>query len=275
MRFRVLSLNMFGAPFLSRKITERFTLIADELQKEQPDVICMQEVHLYPHLHLLKVLMPDYPYTAYKRFLYGPKSGLVIFSKLPLQDSTFTGFEERGSLKNKSIVARIIRNGFLKVRIKNTKIIIYNTHLTPNTDIDHSPENRFSKLIASQLFQIGKKAREDMLDGYEVIMTGDFNLPPESLYYQKFVESYGMFDVFQDNHRPTYHKAFRPDDKPGHRLDYIFIPDRSELIKHISSHYILDEPINRNGKELYLSDHIGVLASFDLKPDHILDRDQV
>lgn len=266
MNLRILSLNTFGAPFLSKNISKRFEHLADALKEEDPDVICLQEVFLYPHFHLLRVLLPEYPYTAFKRFLYGPKGGLVIFSKLPLQKSTYKGFSDRGSLRSSSIAAHLIRNGVLSVQVKDTAITVLNTHLTPNTDIDWDVNNRFSKYQASQLKQVADMVQNEKLKGREAILTGDFNIPPDSELYENFIMNSQMVDLFANMDSPTYHDSFYPDDKDARRIDYIFIPSSSKNIRHISSEYILEKPVMISGDYMYLSDHKGVMTELEINP---------
>ncbi len=267
MNLRVLSLNTFGAPFLAKNISKRFEHLADALRDEDPDVICLQEVFLYPHLHLLRVLLPEYPYTAFKRFIYGPKGGLVIFSKYPLEKSTYKGFSNRGSIKSTSVAMHLIRNGMLSVQLKDLPVTIINTHLTPNTDIDWDENNRFSKYLASQLSQVASLVQREKLKGNDTILTGDFNVPPDSTLYEEFIESSQMLDLFSDMDRPTYHDSYLPETKLPRRIDYIFIPSSSKRIRHVSSAYILEKPVMIQGDYMYLSDHKGVMTELVITPD--------
>lgn len=265
MTIRIVSLNTFGAPFLSKDIGKRFRLIADSLQGENPDIICLQEVVLYPHLRLLKKLLADYPYVKYKRFLYGPKGGLVIFSKLPLEGSAFINFSDRGSLRNKSLVARIMRYGVLSVRLSGMPITIYNTHLTPNMDVEYTEENRFTKFSASQLAQIARIVQQELKWKRNVIIAGDFNIPHDSFLYEDFLKTSGLRDVFAARREPTYHEEFLPEGKDGHTIDYIFVSASNAAVRTLATDYVIERPVKHNGEHLYLSDHIGLLAHLQIQ----------
>src|SRR3954469_13803830 len=81
----VISFNTCGAPILSKKIKERYTRLAAILNKSQSDILSLQEVHTYRHFKILKKALTNYPYVSYKKYLYGPRGGLVIFSKKPIE----------------------------------------------------------------------------------------------------------------------------------------------------------------------------------------------
>jgi mRNA deadenylase 3'-5' endonuclease subunit Ccr4 len=90
--FSLLSFNVFGAPFhptklfkslLRTHVRKRFRLLAKEITNAQIDILALQEVHTYPHFFVLKRHLTNYPFVLYTPSLYGPKGGLVIFSKIP------------------------------------------------------------------------------------------------------------------------------------------------------------------------------------------------
>jgi sphingomyelin phosphodiesterase 2 len=261
---RILSLNTFGAPILSRNISKRFRLIADILSEQDADIICLQEVVLYPHLRLLKSLLTGFPYVHYKKFLYGPKGGIVIFSKYPVAEQIFYDFTDRGSIRNKSFVGQIMRYGVLGIRLQEVPITVFTTHLTPNMDVDYTHENRYSRFQSSQLFQVAKYLHDEILWKREVIIAGDFNIPADSYLYQDFIQASGLTNIFSHMKDPTYHEAFLPDGKLAHQIDYIFYSGHNYGVKPLHSEYILEHPLRQNGEEFYLSDHIGLKAQLSI-----------
>jgi len=259
MTLKVISLNTFGAPFLSDAISERFRLIAEAFTEEQADVLCLQEVVLYQHLKLLKTILKDYPYCSYKRFLLGPKGGLVIFSKLPVEEIVFIDFTDRGSLRNKSIVGRIMRFGILGIRLKNAPITVFTSHLIPNSDGIWTRDNRFTKHLQSQLLQVAKTVIEERRWKREVILAGDFNVPPDSFLYEEFLKTSGLADVFASNRGITRHEE-PSEGLYAQTIDYIF----SSSVMPAATSYILKDPIRRNGGDFYLSNHVGLLAELQI-----------
>jgi len=113
----VVSLNMFGTPFhpkhivtsfLRNDVRKRFSAIAEIIYDLNADALLLQEVHDYPHLLFLKRLLPKFPHVAYKHMLYGPRGGLVIFSKHPLDSTHYYDFLSKGKIHNKSITRTLI-----------------------------------------------------------------------------------------------------------------------------------------------------------------------
>jgi len=78
-KLTILTFNTAGVPFIETNIRRRYKLIAAELNRQKYDIINLQEVHLYPMVHLLKKIV-------------GPKGGLVTFSKIPILATKYHQF---------------------------------------------------------------------------------------------------------------------------------------------------------------------------------------
>lgn len=270
MAIKIISLNTFGAPFLSRDINERFHLIAETLQKEEIDIICFQEVVLYRHLRLLKRLLRSYPYCSYKRFLLGPKGGLVIFSRLPIEKTTFINFSQRGSLRNKSAVGRIMRFGILCIRLKDIPLTVFTTHLIPNSDGDWRRGNRFTKYQEAQLLQLLKVVHEVKRERGEIILAGDFNIQPDSYLYKGFSDASTLHDAFAGNREVTRHEE--PAEKlEAQTIDYIFTSSASPA----KTSYVFQHPLKKNGRDFYITDHIGLFAEIRFKDEFKMRAEEV
>lgn len=264
---------MFGVPFHPAKIlrtlfrnqiNKRFQLLSQEIRRHNVDVLLLQEVHLYSSLHLLRRKLPMYRFVIYEKSLYGPKGGLVIFSRLPIERADYTNFAKRGSLRNKSIAGIIMRNGILLAKVKGTKLWLMNAHLTQNSDCDWSANNRYIPLLLSQLRQCQHVVDLLTKSGQQVIAAGDFNMPKESIYYHEFLQATNLNDAFSQEHSSTYHQNFLLPGQTVGRIDYIYYGGNADLQLVDHSQVITEPIIDENGQLLYLSDHIGLQALFSL-----------
>jgi len=267
--YSVLSLNMFGTPFHPKKILrtffrndvrKRFRAIARVIEASNIDILMLQEVHDFPHYYFLKKLLPQYKYISYKKMLYGPRGGLVIFSKYPLERAHYYDFIDKGSFYNKSITGYISVKGFLSVRVQATNIWIINTHLTQNSDHDFSESNRYAGLLKSQLKQIIVHLHSLQNKNDRVILGGDFNMPKDTKFYNNFISESKLVDAFAQDSFTTYHKSFLPEGASVGRVDYIF---SSPSLHPIRTEYILKTSLKDNdGIDFYASDHIGLVVAY-------------
>lgn len=276
-RYTALSLNMYGTPFHPKKIVKtilrnavrkRFSAIAAIIETLESDFLFLQEVHDFPHYFFLRKLLPTYPYAAYKKSLYGPRGGLVIFSRHPLTHSHFYDFMDKGKIYNKSITGHLSLKGILAVRLRDHDLWLFNTHLTQNSDHDWSPSNRYISLLISQLQQVIVHTASITKKGGSIILAGDLNMPKDTQYYDQFLKESRLHDSFKADSFTTYHQSFLPEGAAVGRVDYIFT---SPSLRVIKKSYILKNPLRDDeGKEFYASDHIGLLASYEMTENVIL-----
>lgn len=267
----ILSLNMFGTPFhpqqiirslMRNAVRKRFSAIAEIIAHLNTDVLLLQEVHDYPHLLFLKKLLPMYPHIAYRHMLYGPRGGLVIFSKLPLTSIHYYDFQTKGKLHNKSITGHLSMKGILQARLKQENLWIINTHLTQNSDHDFTSTNRYVPILLSQLHQLAVHINIIKDRGGNLILGGDFNMPKDTKFYKDFLGVTNLKDAFPRDSFPTYHESFLPKGKYVGRVDYIFVTNG---IKTLKKSYILKKPLRDHSGELfYASDHMGLVATLSV-----------
>ncbi len=239
--------------------------IAEILEKEDVDLIFLQEVHTYSFLNILRKQLTKYPYVIYKKYLYGPKGGLVMFSKHKVEKTEYIDFEIRGSLTNTSFIAHIIRNGALVCKLKNYPVYILNAHITPNLDHDYSMKNRFSKYNSAQLAQLSEIINNHSKKKRDLIAAGDFNTAKDSLIYKDFIKNAKLEDLFKRLHTPTQHQSFLPKHKKVKRIDYIFLRMNTGKIKIQNTIEIFNKKeILGNNKKRFLSDHIGLKTKISL-----------
>ncbi len=270
----IASFNIFGAPFYGNKIFrslfrtrifERFHIIADYFSKSGVDIVALQEVHTFRQLRFLKDRMQNFPHVLYEQFLYGPKGGVVIFSKIPFEHMEYVDFNKRGTFFNKTIVAKIGRRGILMGKLKDSPVYIFNTHLTQNSDHDWSPQNRYVPFLVSQLKQVAETIAS-LSSKHTVIIAGDFNMPKTSPYYEWFIKHTHLKDIFNKYYSATYHKELL---KQGHtigRVDYIFV-NNTKRITALNTMHIFKRKVQIDPAHVaYVSDHIGLKADIAITP---------
>lgn len=258
------SFDTFRGFLQSTNILQRINKIGELLEKEQADIIALQEVHTYLVLNLLKTKLTSYPYLAYNNYFYGPRGGLVIFSKHPIEQTQYINYKTRGSLLNKSFVAHVIQNGILSCKLKNKPYVILNTYVTPNMDYDYSKTNRFSRYIEAQLRQLATVSKNLASQGNAVFIGGDFNTDKNSYLYNTFKEASKATDIFSRHTLPTKHQDYYPSHVKVSRIDHLFVISQKKPVILATEHLFTKKVPLNNNQSLYLSDHIALKATVKL-----------
>lgn len=267
-KLSIVSFNVFGAPFdphrvlwslLKTRIATRLTKISQILSEQNADVILLQELHSYKHLSLMRKILKEYPFVIYKRYLFGPRGGLVVFSKLPLKQLEYVDFRKKGAYFNKSITGHISKKGILLCKLDNYPVYLLNTHLTQNSDHDWSKSNRYSQYLLAQLQQLAEIVTFLTPSRNQIILGGDLNMPKDSMFYKQFLSRSNLVDLFSDYSSSTYHNDYFPDRKLNiGRIDYIFASYGCKL--RAKDQIFTQKFKQQDGKISYLSDHKGLLA---------------
>ncbi len=264
--FSLLSFNTLGTPFFAPLITDRYKKATEFLEASGIDVLCFQEVTTYYHLHLLKKQLKSYPYIAYKKFYFGPKGGVVIFSKLPLESIRYEKFSELGSL---TTYTRYLRNGVLSCRLKNFPIRVLNTHLISDFEYKASSKNPYYIYLKKQTQEASVLMARFAQTGDTIITAGDFNLTKEDPAYKDLLKYTKAKDVFASFDFPTYYNDrynWKFQASQSVRIDYIFLLDKYDRISVKSlDHAFTDKVKIAPNTNDYLSDHIGLFAKFSIK----------
>lgn len=270
MRFSLLSYNVFGSPFSGEKIIRsflrthvrnRFRYIAKGILEQDLDILMFQEVHTYPHFFLLKHHLKNYRYVIYRAGIFGPKGGLVIFSKIPLEDENYLDFYDKGVWWNKTFIGVISQRGVLYCKVKDKNLWLLNTHLTQNSTKNWDKTTTSRKLLRSQLSQCISLVYRLKQKGAQIICAGDFNMPHAINLYAEFLEQTDFQDSFANTPDATYHILFEGLDSFG-RIDYVFFTKSENLHLHRSS-YLFTEPLKtEKNEELLLSDHVALRTDF-------------
>ena len=267
MKLSLLDFNTFGTPFFSPNITVRYQHIAQTINEEAPDIVCLQEVQSYYHLFLLKKYLTAYPHLIYKKYTYGPKGGLVIASKVPFEDVKYKSFTELGSFRNISFYTRLLQNGMLICKLKDVPVTIINTHLVSDFEFDWSTQNKLYETVQAQVEQTTHEVNRIAKKGHSVIITGDFNMKKKAKLYDFFLDQTKAKDAFAQATEPTYYKdrlKYRFNGKSSERIDFIFMKDLAKHLKIQKTSQLFEHQVTLSkDKRSYLSDHIGLKVDFD------------
>ena len=180
------------------------------LQKQDADIVCLQEVDVYKDekyltLPELKKALNKYPYTYFDFKIYNKRHqyGLAVFSKYPLNNKTTIQYTSRGNISD-----------YCDVAVGKDTFRLFNNHLESNkltvTDLPDSivgdalreSAHRISDKLGSARKIRREQARavrkEIDKSPYPVLVTGDFNDIPLSYTYQK-IKHANLRDCFLES----------------------------------------------------------------------------
>lgn len=234
----------------------RKTSLVKEILFYEPDFIGIQE-GLHEQVQYLDESLAQYTYIGVGRDdgkTKGEYSAVFYHTdrvKL-LEDGTFWLSEtpENPSVGWDASMERICTYGYFKYKKGGDKIWVFNTHFDHR---GHEARKESAKLII-------QKIEELATSGEPVLLSGDFNLAPETeaiqMLSKKFQDSYTHSGIAPLGPSGTF-SGFDVNRENTHRIDYIFANDEVEIKKTaILSHWI-DRHFN--------SDHFPVITQFNIK----------
>lgn len=277
-RISILSMNTHGRPFPPPSVIERYIVLGMSCAQVSASILCLQEVWSYVLLSVLKRRLPSYPYCAYRHGLLGPQAGLVIFSRFPLICPHFVDIPPVAEPRKKRWINRVKRATKRKGVLQCTCVLspphhqqllhLWNVYLVANGDGDWSETGRYYQAHLHDLTVIAEQCAQEASTGARVIV-GDFNIPKESGLYRTFVQRTHVHDVFGTDQLPTFHPAFLAPGQQAQCIDYLFLDSRP--VQHIAikqKRYLFQDQISLpDGRDLYLSDHVGLWAEMTLQCD--------
>ncbi|MGD9033915.1 MAG: exodeoxyribonuclease III [Desulfobacteraceae bacterium] len=259
------ALTMKLATFNTNSVRARMGIIADWLEKENPDVLCLQET---------KVQDKDFPAGPFKEVGYRPLfrgqksyNGVAIMSKLPLEEIRLNLY------KGENEEAR-----FISARIHNIPLI--NVYVPQG----FSPGTEKFAYKLRWLADLLAHIKEGYDPALPLLVVGDFNValepvdvhdpeglrgevgfhPDEQAIFREYL-AWGLVDLFRKHHRGGGHytfwdyripNAFKR--KMGWRIDYILAT--KPLAEKSPCAWIDTEPRSRQKP----SDHTFLVAEFQL-----------
>jgi endonuclease/exonuclease/phosphatase family metal-dependent hydrolase len=229
----------------------RAAFVADWINTESPDLIGLQEVLWHQYEFLSEEL------TGFSSVATGRDDGLrsgeaspVFFRKErfeELESGTFWLSEAPdvpGSLGPGAVLPRIVTWVHLKETSTGRKLWFFNTHFSHVSD---------SARIMSAIILSG--AVRKMAHEAFFVLTGDFNLRPDSRAYEVLTGEGAQYRVLYDSYLLSSTPPAGADytfngfsDKPGTgRIDYIFYPAATKVLSH--------ETLILKKDRLFISDH--------------------
>ena len=239
----------------------RFPLLADEIVRLQPDIIGLQEVLIGVDqsrelLRLITERAPDLKYEYYEHIKTGAYmisgEGVAIFSRFPIKAEKMQDLDQ-GRV---ALAARIAVNDDLSVDF-------YNTHL-------HHQGGDAVRLPQAQKIT---GFMDKLSAGRLVFLTGDMNASADSATIAHYLGA-GLVDAYTEAHgtdlgeqdmtSPIILSRTPVPQKPGNRIDYIFYkqPGAGPRVTAIRDVEVCFRNLAADG--LYPSDHLGVIATFDI-----------
>lgn len=249
--YKIVSFNIRCQPYIDgiNAFIHRAGYVADKIYKEQPDVICFQEMVPY-ELSMLEKLMPDYIFYGQYNGKKDEQEGL--FTAVKKERFELAGFEtvwlsptpyEYGSrFLDASPYPRLCVMVQLREKETYKEFRVYNTHL------DHRSEearNKGLKIILDFIeLQENKKALPS-------ILMGDFNAQRNS----NTIDMCSRFTELTTGIGDTFHDFGR---KVGYgQIDYMFAIGK---VKKIATEKWQD---CHDG--IYLSDHYPVCTQVEME----------
>ena len=235
--------------------------VAALIQFHDVELAGLQEV-LIGQMEDMKSLLPGYGWYGVGR-TDGKNKGefspvFYLKTRLHLMDSGTFWLSETPDKPSKgwdAALNRIVSWG--KFRDKKTQNVFY----LFNTHFDHKGKNARKQ----SAFLILQKVKEVAGDN-PVILSGDFNVETNEPPYQVLTDrsnSLGLFDAKEITNMPfygpntTFGGGFDEACKPGKKIDYIFIKNKVEVLRH--------GVFTDSWEGVCPSDHMSVMAEIYLK----------
>lgn len=201
-------------------------LLANIINKQKPDIICVQEL-TDTYENKLKKHLKNYTFTGQNRFSkksiwynhFGEKNSIITNQEI-IDSKTYSLSKKINKIGKRNLFSIFPRIATVTIISKaNQNFTFINTHLDHLTNISRKKQLIYLKQII------------ELNNNYPIILTGDFNLNTENKNFQDFVK-------YMENQNckliPNKENTFKPS-KKNHKLktpDHIFIP-KNFIIENI------------------------------------------
>ncbi|MBQ6163653.1 MAG: endonuclease/exonuclease/phosphatase family protein [Clostridia bacterium] len=200
--------------------TDRKFLVSDLIRKYRPDTFGLQEAHHRWMRHICNAL-PEYDYVGVGRD-NGKRMGefspvFYLKDKYDVADSGTFWLSETPDKPSKGwdgACIRICSWAVLKEKATGKQFVHFNTHLD---HVGPTAQREGAKLIAE---------RSLALKDLPAIMTGDFNVEPDSEAFKTVIDAgfeEARFASGKTDEPKTFHDFERREEKDRSIIDYIFV----------------------------------------------------
>jgi endonuclease/exonuclease/phosphatase family metal-dependent hydrolase len=251
-----MSLNVLhGFPRFAQ-LPERMELIAAEIRRRDPDIVCLQEVpwHLGSTARTLaRRTGLNYLYLRANgnRWALLFEEGEVILSRFPLREVAAVELEpQAGFFEHRVALVATAVTPWGKVRV-------FVSHLTAGDPaINRGQAASLAAVVAGDPIR-------------PALVAGDFNAREETPQIQAldWIDTYRA--VHPRDEGPTCcvkDLTAGPGEALEKRIDYVFLIPGAEGVAVVSSRRAFNEPFRRGNGWLWASDHAGLVTEIDLAP---------
>ena len=257
LNLKLVTYNIWGLPsWLTCTRPGRYSQIAHELERLDPDIILLQEAWT---VKARKAAPAGGRWSIARgagQHLFFQQNGLLTLSRFPIIGGAFYPFSHA------AFPDRLVRKGVLKVTLKladGQVLNVWNVHLQDGGSFE---------VRQSQIAELIARVNEAQDGQIADLVGGDFNCTPESMFVRELETALG----------PSVQKlaGIRPfvtwdglSSKPGagQTLDYIFVRSRVPLESMDAVPQVAFYA--RNPRER-LSDHFGIESVVSLSPTPVL-----
>lgn len=223
--------------------------VGRSLNRTEADIVNLQEVFLLNTLGTIKAgIHNQFQVSFYRKFFLFVAAGLVTFSRIRPSSKELVAFRS-SSLR---FPGWDFPKGVLICEYQNYYSV--NCHVPLNRSFDWGRRENYTEQTAAIDLLISRLLQK-LSSGKALIITGDFNFPPNTEPYDVLVEKLGLYSVFENLGRQTYiHPVGSEIAAP---IDHIFVS--SSLQSRIRSYQLLfDNP------KTSLSDHLALVVDIDV-----------
>ncbi|XP_033219483.1 putative neutral sphingomyelinase [Belonocnema kinseyi] len=269
---KVLTLNCWGIPYISKNRIARMNAIVDKLITGDFDLVCLQEIWSVEDFRMMKSKTQEkLPHTHY--FYSGVLgSGICILSRYPILDVMFHKWALNG------YVHKIHHGdwfggkgvGLCRLKVQNININVYVAHLHAEYDKEN---DEYTAHRVLQAFDTAQFIRMTKGGADAVILGGDLNTEPQDLAYRIIcgvaglqdtcsisADTQGTSECAKNSYTPSSIASKLPN---GKRIDYILYKG-SKNFKVEVFNFRQPFPERVPQKNFSYSDHEAIMAHFKI-----------
>jgi endonuclease/exonuclease/phosphatase family metal-dependent hydrolase len=250
---RVMSLNVLHGFPRFEHLTERLDRVADEIRRQDADIVCLQEVpwtlrrgSAARYLAQRTGLNHLYLRANGNRWTILFEEGEAVLSRFALRDVAFRELQPRpGFFEHRVVLRATAVTPWGDVRV-------FVTHLT------HRDAGINQAQAASLTAFVGAPG------GEPAVVAGDFNAREDSPH----IRALGWVDTYRAVHPDdggftccVDDLSRGPDEPLEERIDYVFLVPGTGHAEVVEGQRVLAQPFRRDEGWLWASDHVGLLTA--------------